>query len=77
MPQNQPLILAQRKLASKFRSNNPSADPRHNKCYRCGQTCNYSNQFHQIKLINSVTCDDGIEGNEVYPEDGEYGAKQN
>ncbi|PON33193.1 Zinc finger, CCHC-type, partial [Parasponia andersonii] len=68
---NQPTARPQRKVDNN-NTNNPYAVSRGNKCYRCGQTCHYSNQCHQNRPVNLTTHDDNVERDETYFENEEY-----
>ncbi|PON52991.1 Zinc finger, CCHC-type, partial [Parasponia andersonii] len=68
---NQLTTRLQREVANND-TNNPYAVPRGNKCYHCGQTGHYSNQYHHNRLVNLTTHDDDVEKDETYFENEEY-----
>ncbi|PON49275.1 Zinc finger, CCHC-type, partial [Parasponia andersonii] len=68
---NQSTTRPQREIANN-NTNNPYAILRGNKCYRCGQTGHYSNQFHQSRPIHLITHDDDVKRDEAYFENEEY-----
>lgn len=58
--QNQSAGRSQNEPVNKSKSTNPYAILRGNKCYRLGQTGNYSNHCRQSKPVNLATHDDDI-----------------